>query len=279
MDAQQKERIGLLGPDEKARELLRAVVQSDHQAIRRLIAAGAEVEHKNLKGQTIMEVAKDRGKTESIQTIVEFVDRQKRAANGKRRPLPVMTIELENELRSAFKKFDKDKDGATTDVKHCLCVVVWLPFFERPAFVCASTAFAVSSHDSGRCGAGTIDAEELSTVMLSLGQDLMPQELQDIINELDVDGTGGRHLLLSSWAAQLPTVSVWRCPPVPVPLSSPPLVSCSPSGAAYRTSSSDTYSDGERESSTTRWECPQQRLSEWGAKPEIDSCTTWNALG
>ena len=41
-----------------------------------------------------------------------------------------------------------------------------------------------------RDGDGTIDIDELSTVMLSLGQELNDRELQKMMNEMDLDGTG-----------------------------------------------------------------------------------------
>lgn len=53
---------------------------------------------------------------------------------------------------------------------------------------CVITEFREAFSLFDRDGDGTITTEELGTVMRSLGQSPNDQELQDMINEVDVDG-------------------------------------------------------------------------------------------
>jgi calmodulin len=79
------------------------------------------------------------------------------------------------EFREAFSLFDKDGDGMHLGpLLNCICIV--------------HGSIAI---DSGKLiNAGTITTKELGTVMGSLGQSPTEEELQEMVKEVDADGSG-----------------------------------------------------------------------------------------
>ena len=87
--------------------------------IRRLLSLEQlDIEKKNIKGQTAMDVARDRGKEKSLEVMEGWrqrLDRKKRGRGGKA-PGELSTdhlnltcsSELEEEIRTVFKQFDRD---------------------------------------------------------------------------------------------------------------------------------------------------------------------------
>ena len=73
------------------------------------------------------------------------------------------------------------------DFKTCTCtwaVVLWWSVAS-----CAVAEYREAFTMFDKDGDGTISTKELGVVMRSLGQNPTEQELQEIINEVDIDGT------------------------------------------------------------------------------------------
>lgn len=126
-----------------------AMVSQDQDMIRRLLSQEhIDVNATNIKGETAMDVARDRGKLKSLEVIAAWKQRQdrKKYGRGGKAPGELSTEhlnldcspEVEQEIVSVFKQFDRDGDG-------------------------------------------TIDLEELGTVFVSMGQELNDRELQKVL--------------------------------------------------------------------------------------------------
>ena len=87
--------------------------------IRRLLGLEQlDIEKKNIKGETATDVARDRGKLKSLEVIEDWRQRQNRKKNGRggKAPGELSTThlnlscspEIEEEIRTVFKQFDRD---------------------------------------------------------------------------------------------------------------------------------------------------------------------------
>ena len=157
MEKELRAKIDGMSDDEKSKAFFKAMVAQDADQIRRLLAALVDTAAVNTKGQTAMDVCKDRDKTKSLEVFEETTERLDRKSRKGPAGLSLeeklerldlkLSSKIEQELIGVFQQFDRDGDG-------------------------------------------TIDIDELSTVMLSLGQELNDRELQKMMNEMDLDGTG-----------------------------------------------------------------------------------------
>jgi hypothetical protein len=119
MEKELRKRLEASSPEQLSKLFFKAMVAQDQDMIRRLLSQDhLDINATNVKGETAMDVAQDRGKTKSLEVIDEWRQRQARKKRGRGGKAPgelstehlnlQCSAEIEAEIKTIFKQFDRD---------------------------------------------------------------------------------------------------------------------------------------------------------------------------
>jgi hypothetical protein len=119
MEKELRKRLEASSPEQLSKLFFKAMVAQDQDMIRRLLSQDhLDINATNVKGETAMDVAQDRGKAKSLKVIDEWRQRQARKKRGRGGKAPgelstehlnlQCSAEIEAEIKTIFKQFDRD---------------------------------------------------------------------------------------------------------------------------------------------------------------------------